>query len=346
MPCRQIVWKKKGEIVKFSFVELIRKISSKSWEPRVRKHFYIFLLCLGISIFIWLMIKLSSDYYANLSYKIEYTNIPVDQLLAPGADSLLSINIEAQGFKLFSLKYLRTDPTIEIDLRKKGIHKNRYTYGYYILASTLRNKLEQELKLTDESFSIYPDTLNFILEELMTKYVAVKPEINFRLRKQHQLKGEIRIQPDSILVSGIPSVLDTLSFVRTQARQLGEIDKSMSFQLGLENFSDDKKIKLGKDTVRIEIPVVKYTETSLKIPIDKPEGMNEKVKFFPAQVEVFFLVSLNDYDKIDQDMFTAGTESIKDIHGKNTLQVILTHTPNFVKVIRIKPEKVEFIILK
>ncbi len=332
--------------MKFSFLELFRKIASESWDRKQRNHLYIFLLCLGISIFIWLMIKLSSDYYSTLTYHVDYVNIPDNNLLAPNADSTITMNIEAQGFKLFSLKYLKRNPKIEIDLQKTNIHKNRYSYGFYVLTSSLRNKLEQELKLTDESFSIYPDTLSFVLEQLTSKKLPVRSEISFTLKKQHQIKGTIHIQPDSILISGIPSIVDTLNYVSTEVIELGEINSSKSLKLALKKFGRDKKIKLLRDSVNIEIPVVKYTEASMMIPIRKPEDMSREVKFFPSQVEVVFLVTLPDYDKVNAGMFTAEVSEINEDKAGNTLEVSMSHTPNFVKVVKIKPEKVEYIILK
>ncbi|MDZ7740351.1 MAG: hypothetical protein U5Q03_00965 [Bacteroidota bacterium] len=332
--------------MKISFLELLRKIISNSWDRKQRKHLYIFLLCLGISIFIWLMIKLSNDYYSTLTYHVDYVNIPDDNLLAPDADSTIAMNIEAQGFKLFSLKYLRRNPKIEIDLQKTRIHKNRYRFGFYVLTSSLRNKLEQELKLTDESFSIYPDTLSFVLEQLSTKKIPVRSQVSFTLKKQHQLKGEIRIQPDSIMISGIPSILNTLNYISTEEMKLGEINSSKSLRLALKKFDRDKKIKLLRDSVSINIPVVKYTEASMMIPIRKPEKMSREVKFFPAQVEVVFLVTLPDYDKVNAGMFTAEISEINEDKAGNTLEVNLSHTPNFVKVVKIRPEKVEYIILK
>jgi hypothetical protein len=155
--------------VKFSFLELFSKLRSKSWDSREQKHFYTFLVCIGISIFFWLTVKLSAEYYTTVSYKIRYTNLPATKLIGPEADSLIHINIHAKGFKLFTVKYLRSKSPIKINMQNVPVHHNRYSYGFYILSKDIKTIVQERLPFGVEISSISPDSMKFITEQIIQK---------------------------------------------------------------------------------------------------------------------------------------------------------------------------------
>lgn len=332
--------------MKISFPDLFRKIISKSWDSGVRKHTNIFFLCLGISVFIWLMIKMSGDYESSIQYSIKYTSIPEGKLLTQDADTTLRLDIRAKGFRIFSLKYLRSKPQIAISLEDYKIHKNRYRYGSYLLTSSLRNMINERLDIGNEITGIYPDTLNFILEKTIRKKVPVRQNITFSFKQQHQLYGSVSCSPDSVIISGPPSLIDTIRFVETSLVKLGELHEDANTRVSLINPDSRSLVRLSTDSCTLNVPVANYTEQKAEIPVQVLNAGGKRVKLFPEKIEITYLIALPDYNKVSNDMF----EAVVDLHDiteyNKTLDIKLAHHPGFVKIIRIRPEKVEYIILK
>lgn len=330
--------------MRFSFLELIRNIATRSRDPQVRKHSYILLICLGISIFIWLMIKMSKNYYANVECRIEYSNLPPDKLI-DSADSLVNMEVYAQGFRLFSIKYLSDNPKIEVDLKNTKIQKHRYKYGSYVLSSELVSSIAAQLEIENEIVEITPDTINFVLEEMMSKEIPVKPNLQISFKKQYQLDKAIEVKPASIKVSGLPSFVDTMRFVPTQKVMLTEINESKNLNVPLKKPPSNARINYNRDSVQLIIPVEKYTEASIQVPL-KIKSNGKRVKLFPEEVTITYLVAISDYNKVNADMFTALADFSNITPGSRTVRVKLSHSPKFVRIIHLKPEKVEFIYLK
>ena len=330
--------------MRFSFVKLLRNLATRSRDPQVRKHSYILLICLGISIFIWLMIKLSKDYYTNVECRIEYRNIPENKLL-DSADSLITMEVYTQGFRLFNIKYLSDKPEIEIDLKNNKIQKHRYKYGSYVLSSELVGSIAAQLEIENEIVEIRPDTINFTLEEMMSKELPVKPKLQLSFKKQYQLDNEIELKPASVIVSGLPSFVDTMQFVPTQQVLLEELSESKNLMIPLKKPKSSTKIKYSRDSVQLIIPVEKFTEASIEVPITV-KSKDKRVKLFPEEVSIIYLVSISDYNKVNADMFAAEADFSEVSPGSRTVRIRVTHSPKFVRIMRLKPEKAEFIYLK
>ena len=59
---------------------------------------YVFLVCLAISIFIWLLIVLSKNNIETIDYPITYSKPPDNLVLTNVPDSLLSFRLSSSGF--------------------------------------------------------------------------------------------------------------------------------------------------------------------------------------------------------------------------------------------------------
>ncbi len=325
---------------------LAKVIPDYFWHNEFRRQGYTFLICVIISVFIWLMIKLSDDYYDTINCKINYVNIPEGKTILNSSDTTISLRLYARGFRLFSLKYMNSRPEITVNLQKTKLHKSRYTYSSYILTRPFIQSIKDELDIANEIESIYPDTLSFVLEDIISKKVPVVHKLQFSFAKQYQQYGNLKVSPDSITIKGLPSRIDTIRKIFTESKELADISKSRSVTLLLEKPLKTKSFFMSSDTVNVFIPVEKFTEASIEIPIEIKDEQESKIKLFPDKVNITYLVALKDYDKVGQDMFDAVVSPGHSKLNSRTLSVELERHPVFIKIKQINPSKVEFIILK
>jgi hypothetical protein len=138
--------------LKPEFIEFIEN-ARKPKGQRFRNQLYVFLVCLGISVFIWSLVRLSKDYIYTVNYHVRYINIPQNLRLVDKSDTIVKLNIKVQGFDFFSDQYFkRKNQLIDVSLKNVKI----INQSSYLL----------------EIFSVTPDTLFFKFERKNLKTMS------------------------------------------------------------------------------------------------------------------------------------------------------------------------------
>jgi len=97
-------------------------------------------------------------------------------------------------------------------------------------------------------------------------------------------------------------------------------------------------------TIQVTIPVQKFTEESVEVPIQLSDQLPGKnIKLFPDKAVVSCIVSMKDYKKLDSRLFTVNAELSK---SDNLYHLIVTTAPDYVRNVKVTPEKVEYLVLR
>lgn len=309
-----------------------------------RQQLYVFFICLLISIFIWFLIVLSKESYTSIDYPIVFENCPENLILANKPDSVLSFRVASGGFELFTLKYLtRQRPIIinlnELDLVKEG---NNYTTTYS--TSKIAKEIINKINISQEFVSITPANITFRFESLFGKMVKVIPKLKLDFAQQYQLSDSLKVKPDSVMVIGPENVLEQISYVETIEQEVLQLEQSQTILTSVQVPENLNSIKVLPKKVEITISVEKYTESTIKIPISNTSN-KYKIKTYPDFVVVTYLVTLENFKRVNEDMFSAAIDFQENSNSKR-LKVKLVHQPSFVKITKIDPEEVEYLLLK
>ncbi len=313
-------------------------------ETRNKASISIFLFCLLISIFIWVLIKMSKDYASDISYKLNFYNPPSNQIISEIADSIIYLQIDSRGFDLFNRRYLKKTNTLNIDLSKVNIHNDRYTLGSYILSESILNQIRSQNEFPNYINRIYPDTLHLKLENTISKEIDIKLQLEIIPKQQHYVYGEITTSAQKTIITGPSSVIDTVEFISTENLLLKDIDKDQRFKINLINPYLKHNVSISVNAIEVLIPVQQFTESSISIPIKVNQPLDQRIKLFPETINIKYLVALTDYDRINSNMFSAIVNY--DPSSLNYQKVALEQIPKFVKIISFTPETVEYLILK
>jgi hypothetical protein len=327
----------------FRLREWIRKIRD-SGDINTRQQLYVFLICLLISIFIWFLIVLSKETYTTIDYPIVFENSPENLVLVNNPDSILSVRFSSGGFELFTLKYLTRKHPIRIDLNKLELAKEGSNFTSIFSTSKISRDIIGKLKISQEYVSISPANIYFRFEALTGKMVKVLPKLKLDFARQYQLSDSLSINPDSVMVVGPEKILSQINYIETVEQEVKQIDRSQTIQITLQAPESLNVIKILPKEVEISLSVEKYTESTIKIPIVNTVK-KYKIKTYPDFVVVTYLVTLENFNRVDEDMFTASVD-FEENKSSNRLKVNLLHQPSFVKITRIEPEEVEYLLLK
>ena len=313
----------------------------------LNKRLIIFFFFLLLSILLWFLTVLNKDYNTILSYPLRYVKIPKELVLMNNAVNHLDLDIQSRGFTLLRLKMQSKLYPLSLDVNSFSLQSvpGDTPIILYLVTDLIIGKLQQQLTSDIRIRSALPDTLFLLLTEKYTKNVPIRLDLDLEFERQYMKVGKIKIIPDSVRVSGPGNVIDTLAFISTIYKKVTGIKRNVTMDLDLK---PTDRVEYSIQGVIATIPVEKFTEESIKIPIEVkniPDGLF--LRTFPTNVEVTYRVGLSDYKKVNEHMFSAVLDySAKESSIGNKLEVQLVKAPEYVQVTSFSPKSVEYIIEK
>jgi hypothetical protein len=323
----------------------IRKGFASSKKEKTNKNNHvIFVFCIFIAAFFWILIKLSDVYTDTYTFGISYINPPDNQHLTTLVDSNIKISINATGFKMLKLNLISDSRRFNIDLSQCDIN-SKSNNEYFINTSTLKDKIADELGIATEEIDMSLQKLTFNMEKLSKKEVSIYNSTELNFAPQFDFYSQIKIQPEKIIIYGPKNIIDTIDYIFTEKKVFNNINKNIDENLILVNPLPNV-IHLSVHKTNINASVEKFTESSLEIPIDLTK-LKYDIKAFPPTVKVFFTVALRDFGDIRKNQFKIlpNIEGI-DVLKANKLQLKIGKSPKTARTIRLQPAEIEFLILK
>ena len=320
----------------------------KPMDGKLRFRLSVFLVCLLLSAILWGMIKLTHEYNITVKFDVQAATVPKGKILVGNADSIISITLKAKGLDYYSriLKAKRTPLLLDLDnlnLRRKG---DLY-YGY-VLSSSRARLITDQLPAGVDVISIEPDTLHFIFEKSFTKKVPVRPDISLQFSQQYNLYDSIVLRPDSVKVSGRKSMVDTIRFIDTRHKTYTNLNKGLTEKISLIKPEFHPPVNISVDSVLVSLKVEKFTEARVDVPVTLMFGTSAKAVYrtYPEKVTITCLIAMKDYNRLDPTLFSV-VSSVEDVSGfeGRRIPVRVENAPSFVKVMKIEPEKVEYLII-
>jgi hypothetical protein len=301
----------------------------------------VYLVCVIMASFFWLMIKMSQEYTIKFTIPIEFTDVPAEYTVGGSSVDNIETYVTAPGFVLFALRYGKLIKTVEISLKTVPYRKINQT-EYFISSGVLKELIANGVGLSEDNFRLDDDQLVFRLEKLSTATVAVKAVTDISYRQQFGSFGVIGIEPAMVTVFGPSEVLDTLQSVYTKTIAGTDIHQTIITSVSLN--LPGGLIQTNTGEVKVTIPVEQFTESSILVNISVPEYVR-RIKTFPDKAEVFFLVPMKEFMKIHPDLFHILLDTSGLAHRKQLLQIVLEKHPEQVIVTQIQPSGVEYLFV-
>lgn len=330
-------------------IKYIKDILSR--RKKLDQRFFVFIFFLLLSTIFWFLQALSKNYTTTILYPVRYTDYPANKILV-GEENLpthLNLKVNAYGFTLLQYKLSTSLLPIIFNLNSTPLNmvSNSDSSRYYLLTDLYTSQVAEQLSTEINVLDIEPDSVFFTFSNIIRKKVAVVPKVEIELEKQFMLDGKITSKPDSVLISGANTILDTIKYIETEPLSFSKLNKATYYTTSLREINEITIEKNNK--VEIYIPVAEFTEARLQIPVEIENLPDSLIlKTFPNRITTNFLVSLKDYDKIKVKDFKAIVDfnDIKGRFSQNKLRVRLKKSSGKVRALNFYPRKVEFIIEK
>ena len=321
----------------------------KPIDGKLRLKLSVFLVCLVLSAILWGMIKLTHEYNVTVKFDVQASSFPKGKILVGNADSVISITLRAKGLDFYSriLKAKRTP--LMLDLESMNLKRKGDLFYGYALSSRKARLITDQLPLGVQVISIEPDTLRFVFEKSYSKNVAVRPDLSLNFAKQYNLYDSISFKPDSVKVSGRKSIVDTIRYIDTRHKSFSNLKEAVTEKISLVKPDFNPSVYLSTDSVLISLKVEKFTEARVEVPVTLMIGDAKKsiYRTYPEKVTITCLIAMKDYSRLDPSLFSVvfGVDDLNGFEGRR-IPVRVEQSPKFVKVMKIEPEKVEYLIIK
>lgn len=304
----------------------------------------IFLVCIIIAAFFWLLIKLADTYAVSYNYRLAYVNVPVEKRLTKIIDTTLNISFKARGFDILRLNMTESNEMMTIDLKDYKI-ENIKNDKYYISTGLITQELANYINISESNIELSKNTLQFILDELHEKEVKVKGRHLIEFKDQFDLYEKELLSPQTVSVFGPLSVLDTLHFIYTEEIQLSNIYKDQNIEVRLYNPLPEL-LNLQPGIVTVQLRVERFTESYIETDIDL-SGFPETIRTFPSTIRINFKVAQKDFSNVQANQFRIVPEIENiDLNEVKRLHLKIAEKPDFIRNEWIVPSDVEFLILK
>ena len=333
--------------MKFGLLKRFVKLKN-FFQQKIDRKVIIFLFFLFISTFFWLLNSLSKEYTTDISFPARYSNFPKNKVLVGNLPAKIDVKIKAYGFTLLKYMIKPALPPIKFDLRSITFHQSSNdpaSPNYYILTRYEVDKIDKQLSNEVDVVGISPDTIHFQFVNVVNKKLPIFANVELDYEKQFMQNGELVISPDSIIITGPRTILDTINQISTKFKKFEKVNDTVSSKIDLIPIQN---VKTRVNEVLVNIPVEKFTEAKFEIPIEIINLSDSlHMTIFPKELKLSFLVALSDYDKVREFMFKAIVDYSKIGESlNNKLKIELQKTPDFIKDLKQFPLNADFIVEK
>jgi hypothetical protein len=333
-------------LLKISFIDLVRSAFVKK-DEKFRQRLSIFFVCLVISVIIWFTIKLSDEYDTVIQMPVTFTHLPKNKVLTYASDTTLQVEILEKGSNLFRMLYIEEIEPVTISLRFLPVYLKGGVYQVIITPSLLINEIEREQGLLGKIVSISPDTIYLSFETEKSRKLPVKANFDLTFEKQFMRYGSATFSPDCVIVKGPEKMIDDLDSVSLGEIKLEQLNKDFTGEKNFPHDSSNQNLTFSPEEIIYNVPVEKFTEAETEVPVKMINNGGLKIKSFPDKVRVFYTIALKDYPKVEPGMIIAVADLSKiNLNEEDKIKVNLESYPSFIRINKIEPEKVEFIIIK
>ncbi len=320
-------------------------------EPAKKHKVYVFLLCLFCSSMFWLFIKLSRENQAVFRQPLSIIEIPEGSMLYDQSGTYVSVSLQSTGVRLIASRFFSSPDTLRMTVASLPRYSRPGGSLHYATSSMVSSLLSEQM---DGNFSVLlvrPDTIFFHVVEATEKLVPVHLHAELSYERRYGLYGEISVKPDSVLVRGPSSMIDTVSYVNTELLTYKGLSKSVDVRAPILPPGMHRLLQAYPESVEVTIHVEEFTEAHIEVPLevqcneetDSQEAY--RLRLFPNKVSFVLLVALRDFHQVQADLFSAYVLCPETAHDEPQLEVKAGPLPGFVKMEAIRPAKVDYLIM-
>jgi hypothetical protein len=269
---------------------------------------------------------------------VKYVKVPDSIVFENKLPPVIDITIEDTGYALFKYFFTKDDDSLAINVSEAI----RLSPGKVLQASMYEQIIKDVLLPSSTLINYNPNRISFFYSALQRKKIPVILDAQIFLAQGYLLSGDIYVIPDSVTAYSSKDILGSLNYAYTENDTVGNVKSQEPLAFDLKPIHN---VKFVPDRVEVVVPVDKYTQKEVAIPItctNLPASLN--VKFFPSTVKISFITGLSQYYAISANDFSVELDyaDLRNLNGA-VAPLRITSSPEYVHNLSLSPSEVEYI---
>ncbi len=260
---------------------------------------------------LWAYSSLNYDYKPLIKVPLTI-KVPANKAIEKGLQQEVSIKVKGSGWQLFNLIFFNTSAKCVIDLTSKDLSGKEYIITRTDVLKGLENIVDVE------PIDVQPESMKLTIGKMATYKVPVNPILSISPRPGFIAMSNIKIQPDSILITGNEKLIKGIKRWNTKVFVSNNLFKTTTFDVPL---ADSLKgfITLSQANVKITVKLQQAADITIydvKLHI-KGGSLPKGHKLQPKRISVVVHGGIEQIAKItDSDIYSY--INYKDIMNDST----------------------------
>ena len=302
----------------------------------MKKKFPLLIISIAFSVIIWGTISLSEEYYANVNVPLRVVGFPNGFSIGSDIPENITIKLRGIGWKLFAVN-IGKDVAYNISVKGDS---------GFIQIKLMDHLTDNRWMLSElDIIDIVPNSLSFSIERRVIKKLPIVADLNLEFKVGYGLAKEVVLEPDSVVIDGPQSVVNSLTEIKTKEIKLSSLDKLIIKNIG---FIYLPGTSYGTKFVTVNLDVQRIVDKQfddidvevLDVPPDRD------VILLPNKISCNVRGGIEILGKLEKDQFRAFV-FYRDV-VLDTLGNVIPHIelPVNTTLKYIKPERLRYIIKK
>lgn len=291
-----------------------------------------------LTIMLWFSVTLNEAYEVACEFSINIKSIPEDIQITQEEFPKLSAVVEGSGFDILLGKFQNRNDTIFLPfdhVMKSG----------YIISEKETNIIATKFPPQVRIKNLYPDTISIFYEKKISKKVPLVSRALVSLAPEYQLEEQEELTPDSVIIIGPQTILDTTHYwytVNYNTNIVSETIQSVYIPV-LDTFAE---LSVIPKTAQLTIRTQRYTQKNIRIQIlieDIPESTS--VVLEKDYIELACLVPLDKYEDLHEKDYLIKIDYQTLDPSIPFLIPQIDFLPPYVKPVFINPTQINYVIV-
>ena len=317
--------------------KLVRQIIDSVSSYRRPKNWVLKLLSLSFALFLWYFVVGEDKVDMNVTLPVEIVNLPRDLIISNQFKKQLEVTISGQRSLIRGMAEQHISRSIDL---------SKATPGTVVLQNDPGSiSLPRGLSI----LRVQPPTLTLLLDRLIQKELAIKPELVGKVHKDFRLDS-VTVEPLTLNISGPQSILDQEKNLSTAPIDINGLNQSAVKQVSLDLKHEISDL-IGEPVVAVRLNVselkkeLEFADIQIDFEHDKGKQTETIYRLLPPTVNITAEIPqgmLRDPDGL-RSLFQAKIipETLKP--GSLKLKV-LVEAPAHIKIISVSPDTVTLAI--
>jgi len=288
------------------------------------------LLSITVATVFWFFNALNKNYSTRLNYPLDFSFQRDSVVVVDRLPDRVLVDVSGGGWNLMRKTFLLSAGAVLIEL-------DNPTEIKFLTRATLLPMITEQLSGLSLDF-VVTDTVFINIEPKISKGLMVAVDsLTVPMDEDYRMISPIRIRPDSILVVGPKSMIDTLNPIYLVRFDESDISSDYNEEFDIE-FSSNL-VRPLPDEVNVRFDVAEFNRSQITVPIESTNFPDDySISLKDTIVNIYFTVRNKDLNKVNADEFSVTADLTMINKSDSTIPPILIAFPSYVMEIQLEPD--------